>query len=108
MGSRKLRMRHCATLSAFGYVQASKESKKFIVAPFPEVNYAALVDRSRHVYVYLQPQTLDEGMEVRNRKTGKRVAAIAKQKVITLEDNDEILGAAATAQKLFILTNRFI
>lgn len=92
---------HVGTFSAFGYVQASKQQRKFTVCP-PDMSYVAICDSSRHVYLYRQPSAV--GGELRNRTTGRRVAQIAKQHLVQLESDSHILGCNATSNHLCILT----
>ena len=95
---------HAGTFSAMGYVQASKEHRKFSVAA-PDLSYVAICDRSRHIYVYRQPTALADGCDLRNRKSGQRVKQISKQQVITIDDGaEEVQGAVATEAALFVLT----
>ena len=95
---------HAGTFLALGYVQASKEHRKFSVAA-PDLSYVAICDRSRHIYVYRQPTALADGCDLRNRKSGQRVKQISKQQVITIDDGaDEVQGAVATEAALFVLT----
>ena len=49
--------KHEATFNALGYVQASKEKRRFICAP-SDFSYVAIADTDRHVYVYRQPSPL--------------------------------------------------
>ena len=85
---------HVATFPALGYVQASKTCRKFVSAP-ATWSYSAICDNSRHVYIYRQPQALAEETELRNRRSGQRVAAVARQQVVTLDTTADILGLAA-------------
>lgn len=94
---------HIATFNAFGYVQASKQQKKYSACP-PDFSYAAVCDCTRHTYIYRQPAAINTPL--RNRKTGRQVMAIAKQQVLSLEGAEEILGVQATNKFLFILTPR--
>ncbi|CAN7975404.1 unnamed protein product [Ixodes persulcatus] len=98
------RMEHVATFHAFGYVQASKQDRKFETAS-PDFSFAALCDAARHVYLYRQPETLSSSQEVRNRKTGKEVSSIAKQHVVSLDQCDAILGMVASRRCLFVLSS---
>lgn len=98
-----IKTRHCGTFQALGYVQASKEMRKFSTAA-PDMSYVALVDRIRHVYIYRQPAAIAAECDLRNRKSGQKVSQIAKQQVITLDNTDEIVGALATSRTLVILT----
>jgi len=94
---------HIATFPALGYVQASKSQRKFCLAP-EDNSYSAIADSARHVYVYRQPRSI-EGAELRNRKTGRRVAGVAVQQVVTLDSSQEILGVVATPHQMWILTD---
>ncbi|KAL5022512.1 hypothetical protein ScPMuIL_001667 [Solemya velum] len=93
--------KHTATFNAFGYVQASKQQRKFSTCP-PDCSYAVICDCSRHVYIYRQPMPISSPL--RNRKTGHQVDAVAKQQLVTLDTVDNILGVKATNEQLFILT----
>ncbi|KAK3912429.1 NudC domain-containing protein 1 [Frankliniella fusca] len=93
---------HVGTFLAFGYVQASKQHRKFTVCP-PDMSYAAVCDTSRHVYLYRQPSAV--GSELRNRSTGRRVPQVAKQQLVQLESDCHVLGCHATSNYLFLLTD---
>ena len=97
---------HQATLNAFGYVQASKQNRKFISTP-ADYSYALISDLRTHLYLYKQqsPASNLSGSSLRNRKTGKLVESIAKQHMISLENHDEILGLLTTTERTYILTN---
>lgn len=96
---------HAATFNAFGYVQASKQQRKYSTCS-PKCSYAAICDCARHVYIYRQPSSISSPL--RNRKTGRQVNAVAKQQVISLESVDNILGVQATEEKLFLVTNNML
>lgn len=51
---------HIATFDALGYVQASKEDKKFSTCA-PDMSYACISDSTKHVYIYHKPK---EGAKV--------------------------------------------
>lgn len=95
------RWSHVATFNAFGYVQASKQQRKFTTCP-PDYSYVVICDNNRHIYLYRQ--SIPISTPLRNRKTGQQVNAIAKQQVITLDNTDDILGLHATNHRLFVLT----
>ena len=100
----KLALKHVESFAALGYVQASKQQRKFTICS-SDMSYAAIIDRIRHLYIYRQPSDIAEGCELRNRATGQRVKTVAKQQVITLQDtSEEIIGAFAASQTLFIAT----
>ena len=97
-------LEHVGTLAALGYVQASKQQRKFICSS-SDLSYSAIIDRTRHIYLYRQPSDLAEECELRNRTSGKRIKKIAKQQVVTLQDsNEEIIGAIASPKTLFVAT----
>lgn len=103
---------HRATFNAFGYVQASKAQRKFCTCS-PDCSYAAIVEAKRHAFVYWQPTAVFT--DLRHRESGRRVAAVAKQNLISLSkvdsmgDNatasEDIIGVYADNNALFILTN---
>ncbi|KAK7866402.1 hypothetical protein R5R35_009825 [Gryllus longicercus] len=96
---------HVGTFHAFGYVQASKQQRKFTVCA-PDLSYVAICDANRHVYVYRQP-TNEQGA-LRNRRTGQKVSHTAQQQLVALSDNAEIMGAHASNHTLFVLTTNYI
>ena len=100
-----LTLEHAGTFAALGYVQASKQQRKFTCSAV-DLSFVAIIDRLRHVYIYRQPSDIGEGCELRNRTTGQRVKKVAKQQVVTLQDsNEEIIGAVASATTLFVATS---
>ncbi|XP_065686963.1 nudC domain-containing protein 1 isoform X1 [Patagioenas fasciata] len=94
---------HIATFNALGYVQASKQDKKFMACA-PDYSYAALCECLRRVFIYRQPTPLSTVLY--NRKEGRQVGQVAKQLVATLEASDPILGFQATRERLFVLTTK--
>lgn len=94
---------HEATFNALGYVQASKRNCKFASCA-PDTSYCVLCDCSKHAYIYRQPSDIPSPL--RNRKSGRVVGQIAKQQVVSLDSNDDILGLQATNERLFILTTK--
>ena len=100
----KLGLDHVESFAALGYVQASKQQRKFTVCS-SDMTYAVIIDRIRHLYIYRQPSDIAQGCELRNRTTGQRVKTVAKQQVITLQDtSEEIIGAFATSKTIFVST----
>ncbi|XP_029447763.1 nudC domain-containing protein 1 [Rhinatrema bivittatum] len=92
---------HIATFNALGYVQASKQDKKFFTCA-PNNSYAALCECLRRVFIYRQPTPVPTVLY--NRKEGRQVGQVAKQQVASLETNTPILGFQATNERLFVLT----
>jgi len=95
--------RHTATLHAFGYIQASKEHRKFTLCP-PSNMYVAVCDAFRHVYIFRQPGCPSTGVQMVHRPSGRKVVNVARSQLLSLEDNEECLGAFATDTFLIILT----
>nr|CAG4637140.1 EOG090X08S2 [Ceriodaphnia reticulata]SVE73029.1 EOG090X08S2 [Ceriodaphnia reticulata] len=95
---------HTAALQALGYIQASKEQRKFTVAP-PNMTYAALCDAFTHVYIYRQPNCSSTGVDMVYRPTGRKVGNVARQQVLNIDSPEECLGAVATNTFLLILTS---
>jgi hypothetical protein len=101
--------RHEATLNAFGYVQASKQNRKFISIS-PDSSYALIVDMRTHLYLYKQQACASNlpGASLRNRKTGQTVEHIAKQHMISLENHQDIRGVWTNHEHIYILiANQF-
>ncbi|BES92313.1 CS domain [Nesidiocoris tenuis] len=92
---------HVGTLLAFGYIQASKTSRKFSILS-PGFSYIAIVDVSGHVIVYRKGIAVNSTL--RNRKTGRQTREIAVQQLVNLQTSSLILGAAANNEHIFILT----
>ncbi|WAR13499.1 NUDC1-like protein [Mya arenaria] len=97
----ELKWVHTATFNAFGYVQASKQQRKFSVCP-PDHSYVIICENTRHVYLYRQSTPVSTPL--RNRKTGEQVKEVAKQQVITLDNTDTIVGTVATNDRFFAMT----
>jgi hypothetical protein len=61
------KLSHLSTFAGFGYVQASKTSRKWVVAP-AGFKWVAVVEGQQHIYLYHQPQPLQTSLT--NRKSG--------------------------------------
>ncbi|XP_020639129.3 nudC domain-containing protein 1 isoform X1 [Pogona vitticeps] len=96
---------HISTFNALGYVQASKQDKKFMACA-PNRSYSALCECLRRVFIYRQPTPLSTVLY--NRKEGRQVGQVAKQLVATLETHDPVLGFQATNERLFVLTTKVL
>lgn len=83
---------HVDSFNALGYVQASKENRKFTISP-GNLKFVVVSDCDRHVFVYVQPSG---GFKVNS----------AAEFVHTLSEKTDILGLAASSGGLvFILTS---
>jgi len=97
-------VRHEGTLHAFGYVQASKEQRKFIDC-CPDLDYAVICESYRHVFIY-KPRN-DSAGGLRNRN-GPQVI-IGKQNLVTLDpDVGEVLGLVTAPNVITILTQHAV
>lgn len=77
--SQPISWQHVGTFNAFGYVQASKQQRKFSACA-PGLSFVVIADCTRHLYVYHRPKPVATSLH--NRKTGQRVAAVARQQVV--------------------------
>ncbi|XP_017130565.1 nudC domain-containing protein 1 [Drosophila elegans] len=94
-------VRHEGQLHAFGYVQASKEQRKFTVC-CPDLEYVAICESQRHVLVYRPRHDSADGLRKRN---GPPVT-VGKQNLISLDYGiGEILGVTTANNLITILTN---
>ncbi|KAH8368408.1 hypothetical protein KR084_011292 [Drosophila pseudotakahashii] len=93
-------VRHEGQLHAFGYVQASKEQRKF-TGCCPDLEYVAICESIRHVLVYRPRHDSAGGLRKRN---GPPVT-VGKQNLITLDYTvGEILGMSTANNVITILT----
>ncbi|XP_034950207.1 nudC domain-containing protein 1 [Chelonus insularis] len=80
---------HTTTFPGFGYVEASKNNKKFCLLA-PNFSYIAIIEHSKYGFLYERPNKNER---------------VAKQRIIDLgSDTQPILGAVATNENIFILT----
>ncbi|XP_071451161.1 nudC domain-containing protein 1 isoform X2 [Hetaerina americana] len=93
---------HVASFVSFGYVQASKQRKKFIACA-PDASYVAVCEASQYVYIYRQPAQLAGDGQLRNRRTGEQINRVARQHLISLPSSQEILGVHASVSTLYLL-----
>ncbi|XP_058444040.1 nudC domain-containing protein 1 [Malaya genurostris] len=92
-------LRHEGTLHAFGYVQASKQQRKFLMCS-PDLEYAVICEAERHVFIYKASYGSASGLRNRN---GPQVT-IGQQKLVTLEGCGEILGLSCENDYTILLT----
>lgn len=93
-------VRHEGQLHAFGYVQASKEQRKYTVC-CPDMEYVAICESYRHVLVYRARHDNAEGLRKRN---GPPVV-VGKQSLVTLDETvGDIIGVSTAPNLITILT----
>lgn len=103
-GEINLEMRHEGTLNAFGYVQASKQQKKFLRCS-PDMNYSIISEAHRHIFVY--KANYDSASGLKNRNASKKLS-IGQQKLITMNETDEILGIVCENEITILLAQKQI
>ncbi|XP_030566850.1 nudC domain-containing protein 1 [Drosophila novamexicana] len=97
-------VRHEGNLHAFGYVQASKQQRKFIDC-CPQLEYAVISESYRHLFIY-KPR-YDSAGGLRNRN-GPQVV-IGKQNLVTLDDDlGEVLGLVTATNVITVLTEHAV
>lgn len=93
-------LNHKGTLLAFGYVQVSKQQRKFSICS-SNLSYSVICKRAQHVFIYRQNREIMSG-ELWNRQSGLRIDMIAEQQVINIGDQ-EIINIYASERFLYLL-----
>ncbi|XP_041974398.1 nudC domain-containing protein 1 [Aricia agestis] len=95
-------VKHIGTLLAFGYVQSSKQNRKF-TACSPNFSYSVVCEASRHIFIYRHSGNRD--CQLRRRTGGQmQQVKVGMQHVVNIDSYGEVLGVEATNEYLFILT----
>lgn len=97
---RLIHVRHEGTLNAIGYIQASKQQKKFMQCS-PDFSYSIICEPNRHLFIY--KSTYESANGLKNRSTNAK-ANIGQQKLITLDETDEVLGILCENDVTILLT----
>ncbi|XP_075990259.1 nudC domain-containing protein 1 [Anticarsia gemmatalis] len=95
-------VKHQGSLSAFGYVQSSKQNRKFVTCP-PNFSYSVVCEASKHIFIYQSDSYGDSQLRKRTGGAMKNVK-IGQQHVFNIDKYGEVLGINATNEYLFILT----
>lgn len=95
-------LRHEGTLNAFGYVQASKQQKKFMSCS-PDLSYTVICEPERHVFLY--KNRYNTASQLRNRSGVQ--STIGQQKLILLENTGEVLGMTVENDFTLFLTEKY-
>lgn len=95
-------MKHQGTLMAFGYVQSSKQNRKFVTCP-PNFSYSVVCEASRHIFIYQNANNQDNQLRKRTGGVMKNVK-VGQQHVFNFDKYGEVIGINATNEFLFILT----
>lgn len=99
-----VQIRHEGTLNAFGYIQASKQQKKYIQCS-PDMNYSLICEPHRHIFIYKGAYESATGLKNRNSATK---VSIGQQKLITMDESDEVLGIICENEVTILLTQQHI
>lgn len=97
-------LRHEGNLHALGYIQASKQQKKFIDCA-PDFSYSIICESHRHIFLYRSKYQTTNNLRKRN---GPQIT-IGKQQLITLEEDvGEVLGMVTANHVITLLTEKCI
>lgn len=100
----ELQFRHEGTLNAFGYIQASKQQKKYIQCA-PDFSYSIVCEPHRHIFIYKGAYESASGLK--NRNSSEKVS-IGQQKLVTMDEADEVVGLICENEVTMLLTQRQI
>ncbi|KAL4713556.1 hypothetical protein ACJJTC_006144 [Scirpophaga incertulas] len=99
-------VKHQGTLLAFGYVQSSKQNRKFVTCP-PNLSYGVVCEATKHVFIYQSSSS--EGCQLKKRTTGHmRRIKVGQQHLLNIDKYGEIIGINATNEYLFLLTENSV
>ncbi|CAG9120232.1 unnamed protein product [Plutella xylostella] len=100
-------LKHVGTLKAFGYIQSSKQNKKFVTCA-PDCSYSVVCESSRHILIYRDKGSPETTLRHRNGGNSRNVS-LGQQNVLNTDKYGEILGIYAANNYLFLLAkNTFI
>ncbi|XP_013187971.2 nudC domain-containing protein 1 [Amyelois transitella] len=96
-------LKHQGTLLAFGYVQSSKQNRKFVTCP-PNFSYSVVCEASRHIFIY---RSASNDSQLRRRTEGvMKSVKVGQQNLFNFEKYGEVIGINATNEFLFVLTQK--
>lgn len=102
INSDKWPMKHQGTLMAFGYVQSSKQNRKFVTCP-PNFSYSVVCEATKHLFIYQRSSSQD--CQLRRRTAGvMKSIKVGQQHVFNIDKYGEVIGINATNEYLFVLT----
>lgn len=96
----ELQLRHEGTLNAFGYIQASKQQKKYLHCA-PDFSYSIVCEPHRHIFIYKGAYESASGLK--NRNSSEKIS-IGQQKLVTMDDTDEVVGLVCENEVTMLLT----
>lgn len=95
---------HEGTLNAFGYVQASKQNKKFLQCS-QDLDYAVICEPRRHLFIYKTSHSSASGLK--NRTSGLK-ASVGQQKLVLMDEGVEVLGILCESEVIILLTQSHV
>lgn len=69
------------------------------------MSYAIIAEPNRHIFIYKTGHSGASGLK--HRGSGTRIS-VGKQHLVTMEENDEIVGIYAEDQATILLTQNYI
>lgn len=99
-----LNVQHEGTLNAVGYIQASKQQKKYTQCS-PDMSYTMICEPHRHIFIYKGAYESAAGLK--NRNSSAKIS-IGQQKLITMDESDEVVGIACENEVTILLTQQHI
>lgn len=97
-------LQHEGTINAFGYIQASKQQKKYLRCS-PDMSYALICEPHRHIFIYKMGHAGASGLK--HRTSGAKVN-IGQQKLVTMDETDEVVGISVEDDVTILLTQKHI
>lgn len=71
----------------------------------PDMNYAIICEPHRHIFVY--KNTYDTASGLKNRNSSSKIS-IGQQKLITMDESDEVLGVVCQNECAILLTQKHV
>ncbi|CAG9809049.1 unnamed protein product [Chironomus riparius] len=97
-------LKHEGTLNAFGYVQASKRDRKYMMCS-PDMSLAVISESTRHLFIYRDSYSTATGLR---KRTGPQLL-IGQQKLVALDGtNGEIQGISVENDAVLLLTENAV
>lgn len=97
-------LKHESSLHAFGYIQASKRERKYLMCS-PDTNLAVISETSRHLFIYKNTYKNSGGL----RKRSGSQLSIGQQQLVTFDgSNGNIIGMSVENEIILLLTENAI
>lgn len=97
-------LQHEGTINAFGYIQASKQQKKYLRCS-PDMSYALICEPHRHIFIYKMGHAGAAGLK--HRSSGATVN-LGQQRLVTMDETDEVVGISVEDDITILLTQKHI